>query len=69
MGQAPHRIEVRHLDGRQHQVRDTRRHGALHHGCAIGIEFGRVQVAVRVDPHGAMMAQLCGAGDAVAPAT
>jgi hypothetical protein len=69
MGQLPHGIEMRHLHRGQHQVGDAGRYGALHHGGAIGFELRCIQVAVRIDPHGAMMAQLCTVAPAAAAAT
>ena len=48
--QRAHRVEVRHLHRRQHQLRHAGGAGARHHRGAVGIELGRVEVAVGVDP-------------------
>jgi hypothetical protein len=69
MGQRTHGVEVRHLHRRQHQVRITPAARRAAPRRAVGVELRCVQVAVGIDPHGAMMAQLCAVAPAVATAT
>ena len=56
VGQRTQRVEVRHRHRRQHQHRHTGRLGAGQHGAPVGVELGRVEMAVGVDPgHRRMM--------------
>ena len=55
MCQLAHRVEVRHLHGRQHDLRHPRLRGARDHAGAVGFELRRVEVAMGVDPHDAIM--------------
>jgi hypothetical protein len=50
-----HALEVAGVDRRDHDLGDSRAPRPGDDGVAIGVELGGVEVAMRVDPHAAMM--------------
>jgi S1-C subfamily serine protease len=56
VGQGAHGVELRSSHRWQHQARDAGRVGALHHGVAVSVKLGGVEVAVRINPHVVMIA-------------
>ena len=50
-GERAHGVEVLGADRRQHQPRHARGTGARDDGVTVGVELGRIEMAVRVDPH------------------
>ena len=49
--QQPHGVEVGCIDCRDDDLRDTRRTGTRDDGTTVGVELGRVEMAVRIYPH------------------
>ena len=51
VGQRPHRVEIAGVHGGQHDLADAGGARPLDDGGAVGLELGRVEVAMGVDPH------------------
>ena len=50
MRQPTHRVKIRHLHGGQHALHHTLCKGTLAHGAPGLGEFGRIEVAMGIDP-------------------